>query len=71
MAQLANESVFHPRYLGYNLRTDRKYFQILFVSHLNPNVRVLFVNLYILDPRLPKTINHILYVDRKHLKMLF
>ncbi len=38
MAELANESVVHPRDPGSNLGTDRKYFLNLFVSHLNSNM---------------------------------
>ncbi len=38
MAELANASVVHLRDQGSNLSTDGKYFLILFVSHLNPNL---------------------------------
>jgi hypothetical protein len=38
VAELANVSVIHPTYSGSNLGTDRKYFLILFTSHLNPNL---------------------------------
>jgi hypothetical protein len=37
-AKLDNVSVIHPRGLGSNLSTERKYFLILFVSHLNSNL---------------------------------
>jgi hypothetical protein len=37
--ELAYAFVFHPRDLGLNNGTDRKYFHILFGSNLNPNLR--------------------------------
>jgi hypothetical protein len=38
--RLANASVDHSRDLGSNLGTDRKYFLILLVFHLNSNLNV-------------------------------
>jgi hypothetical protein len=38
MADLANVYVVHPRDQGSYLSTDRKYFLILLVSHLNSNM---------------------------------
>jgi hypothetical protein len=38
MADLANASVLHPRDLGSNLDIERKYFLVLFVSHLSSNL---------------------------------
>jgi hypothetical protein len=38
VAELAKESVINPKGLDSNLSSDRKYFLILFVSHLNPNL---------------------------------
>ncbi len=38
VAELANVSVIHPRDPDSNLGTDRKYFLIMFVSHLNSNI---------------------------------
>jgi hypothetical protein len=38
MAKLADASVVHPKDPGTNFGTDRKYFIILFVSHLNSNL---------------------------------
>jgi hypothetical protein len=38
VAELVKASVNHPRDPGSNLGSDRKYFLILFVSHLNPNL---------------------------------
>jgi hypothetical protein len=37
-AKLAKASIVHPRDPGSNLSSDRKYFIILFVPHLNPNL---------------------------------
>ena len=37
IAESANASFVHPRDPGSNLGTDRKYFLILFVCHLNQN----------------------------------
>ena len=37
-AELANVLVIHARDLGSNLDTDRKYFLILLVSHLDSNL---------------------------------
>jgi hypothetical protein len=34
---VAEASVVHPRDRGSNISSDRKYFLILFMSHLNPN----------------------------------
>jgi hypothetical protein len=38
IAELADASVIHPRDSGLNLDIGRKYFLILFVSHLNSNL---------------------------------
>jgi hypothetical protein len=39
VAELAKASSDHTRDPGSNLSSDRKYFLILFVSHLNPNMK--------------------------------
>jgi hypothetical protein len=51
-AGLAKAFVIHPRDSISNLSSDRKYFLILFVSHLNPNLLgvdswALFVNILV------------------------
>jgi hypothetical protein len=38
VAELAFASMFDPRDRGSNLNTDRKYFHVLFVPRLNPNL---------------------------------
>jgi hypothetical protein len=38
-AELTKVSVVHPRDPGSNLSYDRKYFLILFLSHLKPNLQ--------------------------------
>jgi hypothetical protein len=81
VAELANASVVHPSDLGSNLNKDWKYFLILFVLHLNSNLKgvnswALFVNKHVycqimLDPNrhVVKHPKHNVYVERHHLKM--
>jgi hypothetical protein len=45
MAELANVSVVHPKDPCSNLCTDRKYFLILFVLHLNLNLADLYLTI--------------------------
>jgi hypothetical protein len=64
MAEFARSSVIHPRYPCSHLGSDRKYFLILLVSHLNPNLLVvsswtLFVNIHLLWPIMLDPFKHV------------
>jgi hypothetical protein len=64
MAELANVSGIHPRDLCSNLGIDRKYYQILFVSHLNSNLKgvtswAIFVNIHLYSTIMLDPIRHV------------